>query len=268
MHGWKLWKLNVFIECSKVSPQRIYESTNPLRFSLESVLCFYKRAPSTHQERCGSLRHFCCLRRALHRQHRLGASTTPVCRLLPRRAVMPSRRSRFARETMGFHAPSSTPITNTRLRRFSQKAPLTKPVGLGSTDTVKIILTAKEDGKAKRPHQAFVTIKEQETGLEAPFPLTVKDTGKAVVQIVSCSIDGRQDWIVESLELTVRRNTVSEGSPRPIPLVAQAPQGVRGHRLLRRGSRCQHPGLRHRTPDGSQCPGAQVRSARSLRQEA
>ncbi|KAK3498350.1 hypothetical protein B0T13DRAFT_259964 [Neurospora crassa] len=67
--------------------------------------------------------------------------------------------------------------------KFSQKAPLTKPVGLGSTDAVKIILTAKEDGKAKRPHQAFVTIQEQETGLEAPFPLTVKDTGKAVVQI-------------------------------------------------------------------------------------
>lgn len=83
-----------------------------------------------------------------------------------------------------------TSITDTRLRRFSQKAPLTKPVGLGSTDTVKIILTAKEDGKAKRPHQAFVTIKEQETGLEAPFPLTVKDTGKAVVQIVSYSTKG------------------------------------------------------------------------------
>jgi oligosaccharyltransferase complex subunit delta (ribophorin II) len=47
-----------------------------------------------------------------------------------------------------------------------------------------MILTAKEDGVAKRPHQAFVVLKDVDTGLEAPFPLTVKDSGKGVVQIV------------------------------------------------------------------------------------
>ena len=61
---------------------------------------------------------------------------------------------------------------------------MSKVVTLGSQDTVTISLTAKDNGKAKRPHQAFVLLKDEETGLEAPFPLTVKDDGKAKVQIV------------------------------------------------------------------------------------
>lgn len=62
---------------------------------------------------------------------------------------------------------------------------MSKVVSLGSQDTVTITLTAKDNGKAKRPHQAFVLLKDEETGLEAPFPLTVKDDGKSKVQIVS-----------------------------------------------------------------------------------
>lgn len=68
---------------------------------------------------------------------------------------------------------------------LSQKSPLAKPVTLGNADTLKVILTAKENGKGKRPHQAFLVLQEPKSGLEAPFPLTVKETGKAVVQIVS-----------------------------------------------------------------------------------
>lgn len=71
---------------------------------------------------------------------------------------------------------------------MTAKKPLSKPVALGSTDTIKISLTAKDNGKGKRPHQAFVVLKDVDSGLEAPFPLTVKDTGKAVGQIVSCCI--------------------------------------------------------------------------------
>ncbi|KAL2174647.1 Oligosaccharyltransferase subunit Ribophorin II-domain-containing protein [Thermothelomyces heterothallicus CBS 202.75] len=66
---------------------------------------------------------------------------------------------------------------------LSQKGPLAKPISLGSADTLKLILTAKENGKGKRPHQAFLVLQERESGLEAPFPLAVKETGKAVVQI-------------------------------------------------------------------------------------
>lgn len=70
------------------------------------------------------------------------------------------------------------------LGRLSAKSPLSKSLQLGSADSLKIILTAKDDGKGKRPHQTFVLLQEPETGLEAPFPLIVKESGKAVAQIV------------------------------------------------------------------------------------
>lgn len=44
-------------------------------------------------------------------------------------------------------------------------------------------LTTKEGSKPKRPHQAFLVIKES-SGLEAPFALAVKESGKGTVQIV------------------------------------------------------------------------------------
>ncbi|KAG7293391.1 hypothetical protein NEMBOFW57_003441 [Staphylotrichum longicolle] len=67
--------------------------------------------------------------------------------------------------------------------KISQTSPLSKPVSLGTTDTLKLSLTAKDNGKGKRPHQAFLVLQEPESGLEAPFPLTVKENGKAVAQI-------------------------------------------------------------------------------------
>ena len=75
-----------------------------------------------------------------------------------------------------------------RCGRLSEKSPLSKPVSLGSKDLLKVSLTAKEGGKGKRPHQAFLLVKETETGLEAPFPLTVKDSGKGVVEIVGATL--------------------------------------------------------------------------------
>ncbi len=63
---------------------------------------------------------------------------------------------------------------------------------LGTTNTLKLSLTVKDNGKGKRPHQAFLVLQEQESGLEAPFPLTVKDTGKAVAQIVRDSLPASQ----------------------------------------------------------------------------
>ncbi|KAL2018578.1 hypothetical protein VTK56DRAFT_620 [Thermocarpiscus australiensis] len=67
--------------------------------------------------------------------------------------------------------------------KLSQKTPLPRPVSLGSTDTLKLSLTATENGKGKRPHQAFLVFQDQDSGLEAPFPLTVKENGKAAAQI-------------------------------------------------------------------------------------
>jgi oligosaccharyltransferase complex subunit delta (ribophorin II) len=60
-----------------------------------------------------------------------------------------------------------------------------KPIALGTSDTLKVILTATEDGKPKRPHQAFLLLTDQDTGLETSFPLSMKDTGKGKVDFVS-----------------------------------------------------------------------------------
>jgi oligosaccharyltransferase complex subunit delta (ribophorin II) len=68
--------------------------------------------------------------------------------------------------------------------RLSDKSPLSKPITLGASDTLKIILTATEDGKAKRPHQAFLLLTDEETGLETSFPLSMKDNGKGKVDLV------------------------------------------------------------------------------------
>lgn len=79
--------------------------------------------------------------------------------------------------------------------RFSETSPASEPVSFGSSEPLKVLLTAKENGKAKRPHQAFLVLREPASGLEAPFPFTVKDNGKAVVEIVrfTCSPGRRKN---------------------------------------------------------------------------
>lgn len=55
---------------------------------------------------------------------------------------------------------------------------------LGSADALKIVLSATEDGKGKRPHQAFLLLQDQDSGLEAAFPFAVKESGKGKVDVV------------------------------------------------------------------------------------
>jgi len=81
--------------------------------------------------------------------------------------------------------PTELLVTNSNCDRLSEKSPLSKPVTLGASDTLKIILTATENGKPKRPHQAFLLLADQDTGLEATFPLLMKDSGKGKVDFVS-----------------------------------------------------------------------------------
>lgn len=61
--------------------------------------------------------------------------------------------------------------------------PLSKPITLESSDTLKVLLTAKEDKKAKRPHQAFLRIYDPKSLLDTSFPLSVKENGKGKVEI-------------------------------------------------------------------------------------
>lgn len=124
----------------------------------------------------------CCLQQALLRLPPLGDSTMVACRWSRRR---PARRPRRSTQYSGTDLGTYREILTDPLSfRLNQRTPLSKPISLGSADTLKLGLTAKDNGKGKRPHQAFLVLQEQESGLEAPFPLTVKESGKAAVQIV------------------------------------------------------------------------------------
>lgn len=60
-------------------------------------------------------------------------------------------------------------------------------MALGADDTLKVILTTTEGNAAKRPHQAFLYLREPSTGLEEAFPFSIKESGKAKVEVVSAT---------------------------------------------------------------------------------
>jgi oligosaccharyltransferase complex subunit delta (ribophorin II) len=63
--------------------------------------------------------------------------------------------------------------------------PLSRVVPLSNSDTLKLALTTQEGRSAKRPHQAFLLLKDPETGLDISYPFIVKDNGKAKLEMVS-----------------------------------------------------------------------------------
>jgi oligosaccharyltransferase complex subunit delta (ribophorin II) len=74
--------------------------------------------------------------------------------------------------------PHSNPAS-----RLSTSTPLPKTVPLTSTDTLKIILTTQDGSTAKRAHQAFLTLTDPTTTLEISYPFSVKDSGKAKLDL-------------------------------------------------------------------------------------
>ncbi|MCJ1447760.1 MAG: hypothetical protein MMC23_008271, partial [Stictis urceolatum] len=71
---------------------------------------------------------------------------------------------------------------------LSESKALPKRVELGPADTLKIILTTQEGKSAKRPHQAFLSVEDLSTGLETSFPLSVKESGKAKLELAQKDI--------------------------------------------------------------------------------
>ncbi|CAK4028062.1 Dolichyl-diphosphooligosaccharide--glycosyltransferase subunit 2 [Lecanosticta acicola] len=57
------------------------------------------------------------------------------------------------------------------------------PITLPASSILKVILTAQEGQTPKRPHQAFLTLQETDTGLEESFAFSVKDNGKGKVDV-------------------------------------------------------------------------------------
>ena len=72
--------------------------------------------------------------------------------------------------------------------RIKSGSPLSEALSLGHTDTLKLQVTALEDKTAKRPHQAFLTLRELVTGLEESFAIGVKDSGKGKLELVKTSL--------------------------------------------------------------------------------
>ncbi|KHJ35889.1 putative oligosaccharyltransferase subunit ribophorin ii [Erysiphe necator] len=66
--------------------------------------------------------------------------------------------------------------------KLSDHVPLANPVKLTAADTLKITLTAVEDGITKRPHQAMLLLRDQDTGLEVPFSFSMMANGKGKVE--------------------------------------------------------------------------------------
>ncbi|MCJ1225333.1 hypothetical protein MMC12_001982 [Toensbergia leucococca] len=69
------------------------------------------------------------------------------------------------------------------LQRLAERKALSQPVPLGSSDTLKVLLTAQENKKGKRPHQAFLLFKDSDSGLETSYPFSVKESGKGKIEI-------------------------------------------------------------------------------------
>ena len=73
--------------------------------------------------------------------------------------------------------------------RIGENKALSKPVTLGASENLKIILTTKEDNKAKRPHQAFLLVKDPQSKLDTSFAFQVKENGKGKIDLVYLPID-------------------------------------------------------------------------------
>ena len=75
----------------------------------------------------------------------------------------------------------------TKAFRLTENQILKEIRTIGPQDSLKILLTTKDGGKAKRAHQTFLQLQDQNNGLETAFPFQVKDNGKGKVEIVRSS---------------------------------------------------------------------------------
>ncbi|EEA21894.1 hypothetical protein TMatcc_008680 [Talaromyces marneffei ATCC 18224] len=86
----------------------------------------------------------------------------------------------FADATVSVSSKSATGKVKQSLK---ENAPLATPLSLGDSDSLKLLLTAQEGRSAKRPHQAFLLLKDSTTGLDFSYPFSVKNDGKSKVEL-------------------------------------------------------------------------------------
>jgi len=97
--------------------------------------------------------------------------------------------------------------------KLAVNSPLSKKVSLGATDTLKILLTTTDGKKAKRPHQAFLTLTEEASGLEESFVFSIKDNGKGKVELTQKDLP--TPLLLTSEPLTASVIIASFGSSTP-----------------------------------------------------
>ncbi|KAI9831133.1 MAG: hypothetical protein M1819_005221 [Sarea resinae] len=97
--------------------------------------------------------------------------------------------------------------------KLSPASPLSSPITLGASDTLKIILTAREDKAPKRPHQAFLQLRDPSTGLETSYALSVKDSGKGKVEITQKDLPAQ--FLTTAHPLSATLTIASFGTSKP-----------------------------------------------------
>ncbi|KAI1319479.1 Oligosaccharyltransferase subunit Ribophorin II-domain-containing protein [Xylariaceae sp. FL0255] len=107
-------------------------------------------------------------------------------------------------------------------QKFSESAPLSSPIALGHTESIKVLLTTKDGKTAKRPHQAFVVLHDDLSGLEAPFPMTVKENGKAVVDIKHADLPIQLATSTTPLKASIVLGSFSSSTPLNKPIFSVA----------------------------------------------
>ena len=68
--------------------------------------------------------------------------------------------------------------------RITEGKALSKLLSLGASDNLKILLTTSENKKPKRPHQAFLNLRDPKSDLETSLAFQVKENGKAKIDLV------------------------------------------------------------------------------------
>ncbi|KAF2223430.1 Oligosaccharyltransferase subunit Ribophorin II-domain-containing protein [Elsinoe ampelina] len=86
-------------------------------------------------------------------------------------------------------------------------------LSLGTSDSLKIVLTTVDGKTAKRPHQAFFTLFEPGTGLEESWPLNVKENGKAKLDLSQKDLP--HQFLTSDSALTAKLTIASFGSSKP-----------------------------------------------------
>ncbi|KAK6347315.1 hypothetical protein TWF696_007386 [Orbilia brochopaga] len=107
-------------------------------------------------------------------------------------------------------------------QQFTPKVPISGVQNLKSTDTLKILLTAKEGNTAKRPHQLFLLIKDPETNLESFLAFDAKESGKARLDLAQKDIPTAL-LTAPSLTLTIAIASFGQSSPLSVEIATIAP---------------------------------------------